>query len=1629
MKAQLKSSLVISLLVFAGFVMVWNFGTEDVNVQGAVLYVGNDSTYKTIQAGVDNATAGDTIYVKNGTYYESVLANKSNIKLIGNSTTDCKIIHHYMGTNYLTDFAAGINVTASNVNITGFNISVSGNFTFGICLTSGVVNSSIINNNITTSDYRGYGIFMHQTTDNDITGNTINITGDQGYGIWLMDSSNNNVLYDNAINSTGQYGIGIYGTGSSFNTIANNEIDTFNIGGKGVYLRGIAYNNTVANNTINIFNSYSFQSSGIYLWLYLYNHLLINNTININNTNGYGIHLRGANKNDVTNNTINTSGEDGYGIFIDQSSNNITGNTINTSGQGGYGILLDGSSNNNLTDNYINTTGQDGLGIILMFSSIKNNVTWNTITTFNSSSYGIHLTQNSDDNNVNNNTIDTFGQNAIGISLTTGSDYNDLNDNTINLYNAGKYGFNLATSQNNDLINNTINIMNGWGKGIRLYQLSNNNDIIDNTIITTQQDTPGIYLQTNPSKNNIINNTINTSGQDSYGIYLDQAPENNIFDNSINTSGALGYGIYIEAESNDTKLINNTIVTFGVDACGINITNSNNTIIESCNITTAQSDAFGIYLDGNFAYAFNTTISSAALDFNITNNGNLSALNCNFTDVDVESDGGGVLQVKNFLTIQAYYDDAVTPIPAADILVEDNGLSVYNTSGYGGTDPQSDVNGRVANIISDDRWYYYNNVAYEINNSIKVKKTDAASWEETRSVDMNTSHTETFISVDITAPSIPTGLKVVQETPGVYDLNISWDPNTDDTVNYSVYKFNFSVFQWQLLVNLTHPTNWTLDTNLLDGMWHLYRVEAWDGNGYPSGVSNSVSVYFPDLTPPGTPTGLTVTPVPGGDALNITWDANTDDTVKYEFWYFNPHAQNWFRIANLSQPKTWFLFEYGDLINGTKYFFRLRAYDNTDLNSSFAVANGTHRDYLAPVAPTNLTAETRSETSIYLSWNRSTDLDVEGYRIYVNQSGAGMGGPYRVNNAVDGSTYSYEVTDLLENETYYFVALAFDEANNPSLYSNEAKNTTANVAPLKPILDSLPALTNNTKLNVTGTALNSTGTPEYKATVQVFNNDQFASDGLVNSTGRFSIEITIDEGENSITAKVIDRADNPSGLTEPVKVILDTQEPIVELDEFVEYTNSQDFYVTGTTENNSEVFVYNNDVLATIGYANSEGKFNLNITLIEGKNSLTANALDPAENNGSISAARVVILDLENPVASAGADISIYIGDNATLNGSGSTDNWVIANYTWSFDYGSNNIELYGEIVQFQFKLEDVYKVTLTVTDGAGNSEDDTLWVVVAQLDELDTEPPVARSGANQTVVEGSEVTFNGSASTDNDAISNYTWKFTYDGDSVTLYGMNPTFVFDISGDYTITLTVSDNATPANTDTDTLWVKVIKLSEYDSDGDGMDDFWEDNYNLSKYDPSDANENYDGDNLTNIEEYENGTNPRDSDSDGDQLPDDWELANNLDPTDEGSVNEINGASGDPDGDDYTNLEEFRAETDPQDSASHPKEAEDDEDDEDYLQYIIIMIIAIIILIIILGLALRKPVSEEELLAAEEEEELPGEEPGMESGVDEGESAPPKGEGDFECPTCGAILTDADTVCPECGEEFEDDEEQY
>jgi uncharacterized membrane protein len=102
----------------------------------------------------------------------------------------------------------------------------------------------------------------------------------------------------------------------------------------------------------------------------------------------------------------------------------------------------------------------------------------------------------------------------------------------------------------------------------------------------------------------------------------------------------------------------------------------------------------------------------------------------------------------------------------------------------------------------------------------------------------------------------------------------------------------------------------------------------------------------------------------------------------------------------------------------------------------------------------------------------------------------------------------------------------------------------------------------------------------------------------------------------------------------------------------------------------------------------------------------------------------------------------------------------------------------------------------------------DASSVVLVSVSAQSPGDPVADAGPNQTVVIGTTVKFDGSGSSDDLGIANYTWIFIYDDEQQLLYGSSPEFTFSSLGTYLVNLTVADSS--GNHDTGSMSVTVEK---------------------------------------------------------------------------------------------------------------------------------------------------------------------------------------------------------------------------
>lgn len=224
-------------------------------------------SYTSIQNAIDNASDGDTILVYNGTYYETLIIDKS-INLVGSG--DGEKIIDYNGNESNQSYI--VLITADNCTINGFKIinSNDSSNTMGISIessnnvistntilnaTKGVYigrdsgNNNVLGNNIS---HNQYGINIEYSDGNNISKNNISLNS--LYDMYIY-SSNNNIVTGNII-SDGDYGIRIKGSKNNEifrNLIINNQ--------RGLYFCCGARNNIMYYNTFKQNSEYNAYDS------------------------------------------------------------------------------------------------------------------------------------------------------------------------------------------------------------------------------------------------------------------------------------------------------------------------------------------------------------------------------------------------------------------------------------------------------------------------------------------------------------------------------------------------------------------------------------------------------------------------------------------------------------------------------------------------------------------------------------------------------------------------------------------------------------------------------------------------------------------------------------------------------------------------------------------------------------------------------------------------------------------------------------------------------------------------------------------------------------------------------------------------------------------------------------------------------------------------------------------------------------------------------------------------------------------------------------------------------------------------------------------------------------------------
>jgi parallel beta-helix repeat protein len=585
------SLALVTVILIGAFFTVVGFVPGD--VRATTLFVGGigPGNHTTIQAAIDNATNGDTVYVYSGTYFEEISVNKS-INLIGEDKNTTVIKGSGM---WLV-----VHVRADYVNITGFNITNGGWNDPGIYITdvryctitnniisnndngitSWLLRSSIIGNNTLYSNL-GNGITLYQAQNSIITDNIV--MNSSGHGIYLEESSNITIV-NNSVSPNNEYGVSIEGSVDiilSDNDLTSSVLDVYLHGSMDVAMVNTAMNGGgvfVRGTSLESWNSHSIDASNVVNGKPVYY---------FKDTSGGTVP---ADAGQVI--LANSSGVlvDNYdfidiysGIQLGFSSFNIIANNTATSGV--YGMYVTESHNNTIANNSLSTHEKSGM---YLYRSDHNSLTDNDV---GDSNVGIWILD-SDENILDNNTC--HGNQWQGIYLFMYSDNNTVINNTVTL---SYYGISIDGGRFNNIERNKV-LQNNYS-GIDVWLFDSNTVTKNNASLNNVS---GIRIHS--SNNTVSDNDVFSNGM--YGINLFMAENNSIVNNRVHLNEERGLSL----ESSDYNTIAYNNVSYNLKK-GIWLSESSWNLVEGNSISA--NNMSGIYL----TESHNNTITQQKISSNI----------------------------------------------------------------------------------------------------------------------------------------------------------------------------------------------------------------------------------------------------------------------------------------------------------------------------------------------------------------------------------------------------------------------------------------------------------------------------------------------------------------------------------------------------------------------------------------------------------------------------------------------------------------------------------------------------------------------------------------------------------------------------------------------------------------------------------------------------------------------------------------------------------------------------------------------------------------------------------------------------------------------------------------------------
>ena len=294
------------------------------------------------------------------------------------------------------------------------------------------------------------------------------------------------------------------------------------------------------------------------------------------------------------------------------------------------------------------------------------------------------------------------------------------------------------------------------------------------------------------------------------------------------------------------------------------------------------------------------------------------------------------------------------------------------------------------------------------------------------------------------------------------------------------------------------------------------------------------------------------------------------------------------------------------------------------------------------------------------------------------------------------------------------------------------------------------------------------------------------------NNGNYNLNLTVTDDDGAATTSELEiLVNNVAPTINITSSITGNEGEAIAFDPTISDPGNDTLTVTLDFGDSSEPITVSSEELPVTHTYTDNGNYTATLTVTDNDSATTNQTIDVTINNTA-----PVITTLTG-------DTEINEGESATFNAIGEAGTAVISSdggndtltYTWDFGDGTPQETGNGEqgTVTHEYLDNGDYTVTLTVADEEGDSVSSTLDVTVNNL-----APTIAEITGETNISEGTEITYSAIASDPGDDTLTYTWDF---GDGSTASGQDVTHTFADNGNYTITLTVSDDDNASSTQT------------------------------------------------------------------------------------------------------------------------------------------------------------------------------------------------------------------------------------